>query len=105
MKARILMAVVTITALLTAPFSYAADDKIGIFETVYASDVSFDETVEALDAAFATSGLLLHATHDVRLPDDTHRARVYVLTSPAYADAAKNESPRTASAAWGRSAT
>ena len=98
MKARVLMAVVTITALLTAPFSYAADDKIGIFETVYASDVSFDETISALDAALATSGMLLHASHDVRLPDDKHRARVYVLTSPAYADAAKNESPRTASA-------
>ena len=98
MKARVLMAVVTITALLTAPFSYAADDRIGIFETVYVSDVSFDETAAALDAAFAASGLLLHATHDVRLPDDTHRARVYVLTSPAYADAAKNESPRTVSA-------
>ena len=98
MKARILMAVVTITALLTAPFSYAADDRIGIFETVHASDVSFDETVAALDFAFATSGLLLHASHDVRLPNDMHRARVYVLTSPAYADAAKNESPRTASA-------
>jgi uncharacterized protein (DUF302 family) len=98
MKARILMAVVTITALFTAPFSYAADDSIGIFETVYASDVSFDETVTALDTAFATSGLLLHATHDVRLPDDSHRARVYVLTSPAYADAAKNEPPRTVSA-------
>ena len=98
MKARILMAVVTITALFTAPFSYAADDDIGIFETVYASDVSFDETVAALDAAFATSGLLLHAAHDVRLPDDTHKARVYVLTSPTYADAAKDESARTVSA-------
>ena len=92
------MAVVTITALLTAPFSFAADERIGIFETVRASDVSFDETVAALDAALETSGLLLHATHDVRLPDDKHKARVYVITSPAYGDAAKNESPRTVSA-------
>jgi uncharacterized protein (DUF302 family) len=98
MKARILMAVVTITALFTAPFSYAADDSIGIFETVYASDVSFDETVAALDAALASSGLLLHASHDVRLPGDKHKARVYVLTSPTYGDAAKDESPRTVSA-------
>ena len=98
MKARLLMAVVTITALFTAPFSYAADDRIGIFETVFASDVSFVETAAALDAAFATSGLLLHASHDVRLPDDAHKARVYVLTSLAYADAAKNEPPRTLSA-------
>lgn len=98
MKARILMAVVTMTALLTAPFSYAAVDDIGIFETVYVSDVSFDETASALDAAFATSKLELHATHEVRLPDDLHRARIYVLTSPAYAAAAKDESPRTVSA-------
>ena len=98
MKARLFLAVVTITALVSAPFSYAADDKIGIFETVYASDVSFDETTAALDAAFAASELELHATHDVRLPDDTHRARVYVLTSPAYADAAKSEAPNTISA-------
>ena len=44
MKARIYMAVITIAALLTAPLSYAASKKIGIFETVYASDVSFEET-------------------------------------------------------------
>ena len=98
MKARLFLAVVTITALVSAPFSYAADDTIGIFETVYASDVSFDETTAALDAAFASSGLELHATHDVRLPDDTHRARVYVLTSPTYAKAAESEAPNTISA-------
>jgi hypothetical protein len=40
----------------------------------------------------------LHATHDVRVPEDKHRARVYVLTSPAYADAAKAEAARTISA-------
>ena len=98
MKARQFLAVVTIAALVSAPFSYAADDRTGIFETVYASDVSFDETTAALDAAFASSDLLLHAQHDVRLPDDTHRARVYVLTSPVYAEAASNEAPNTISA-------
>ncbi len=98
MKARVLMAVITIAALVTAPFSFAADDEIGIFEKIYASEVSFDETTAAVDAAFATSGLMLHATHDVRLPDDSHQARVYVLTSPTYADAAKDESPHTISA-------
>ena len=98
MKARMWMAVVTITALLSAPFSFAANDKIGIFETVYVSAVSFDETVAAMDAAFANSGLLLHASHDVRVPEDAHKARVYAVTSPYYADAAKDESPRTVSA-------
>jgi len=98
MKARIFMAVITIAALVSAPFSFAADDEIGIFEALHASSVSFDETTAALDAALASSGLVLHATHDVRVPEDKHRARVYVLTSPAYAEAASEESARTISA-------
>jgi len=98
MKARVLMAVITIAALVSAPFSFAADDDIGIFETIHASSVSFDETTAAVDAAFASSGLVLHATHDVRVPEDKHRARVYVVTSPTYAGAAKAESVRTVSA-------
>ena len=98
MKARLWMAVIMIAALISAPLSFAADEKIGIFEAIHVSTVSFDETTAAVEAAFATSGLVLHATHDVRVPEDKHRARVYVLTSPAYADAAKDESARTISA-------
>ncbi len=98
MKARVWMAVVTMAALVSAPLSFAANVKIGIFEAIHASSASFDETTAAIDAAFATSELMLHATHDVRLPDDLHKARVYVLTSPTYADAAKDEPARTASA-------
>jgi len=98
MKARVWMAVITIAALLSAPFSFAADEKIGIFEVIYASSVSFEETTSALDEALASSGLVLHAAQDVRVPEDKHQARVYVLTSPTYADAAKGESPRTISA-------
>jgi Skp family chaperone for outer membrane proteins len=97
MKARFPVAVIAIAALLAAPFSFAAD-KFGIFETIHASNVSFEETTAALDAAFASSALTLHATHDVRLPDESYKARVYVLTSSAYQDAAQDESPRTASA-------
>lgn len=98
MKARIRMAVITIAALISAPFSFAADDETGIFETIHASSVSFDETTAAVDAAFASSGLVLHASHDVRVPDEKHRAKVYVMTSPTYAEAAKAESARTVSA-------
>ncbi len=98
MKARICMAVVTIAALLSAPFSFAADDEIGIFELVHASSVSFEETNGALETALADSPLVLHATHDVRVPEDRHRARVYVLTSPTYAAAAAGEPARTISA-------
>jgi len=96
--ARIWMAVITIAALVSAPFSFAADKKIGIFETIHESSVSFEETTSAVDAALASSGLVLHATQDIRVPESKHQARVYVLTSPAYANAAKDESPRTVSA-------
>ena len=96
--ARLWMAVITIAALLVAPFSFAADEKIGIFETIHASSLSFENTTIALDAALAMSGLVLHAAHDVRVPENKHQARVYVLTSPSYADAAKDESARTISA-------
>jgi len=92
------MAVVTIAALLAAPFSFAADDKYGIFELIRVSNVSFDETTAALDAALASSGLTLQAALDVRVPDNMHKARVYVVTSPGYRDAAKEEAPRTVSA-------
>ena len=98
MKARLWMAVITIAALFSAPFSFAADDNLGIFEAIHVSSVSFDETTAAVEAALVTSGLVLHAKHDVRVPEDKHRARVYVLTSPAYADAAKAEAARTNSA-------
>ena len=98
MKARLWMAVIMIAALISAPLSFAADEKIGIFEAIHVSTLPFDETTAAIDAAFAASGLVLHATHDVRVPEDKHRARIYVMTSPAYADIAKKESARTISA-------
>ena len=97
MKARVWMAVITIAALISAPLSHAAE-KFGIYENVHVSSVSFDETVAAIDAAFAGSALMLQGTHDVRVPEDRHRARVYVLTSPAYAAAAADEPARTVSA-------
>lgn len=98
MMARLWMAVATIAALLAAPFSFAADDEIGIYELILESSVSFDETTAALDAAFAASEMQLHATHDVRVPENRQQARVYVFTSPRYLEAAKAESPRTISA-------
>jgi hypothetical protein len=58
----------------------------------------FFETYTALEEAIAGSELQLQATHNVRVPGDEHKARLYVLTSPAFVDAAAAESPRTASA-------
>ena len=98
MKARVWMAVVTIAALISAPLSLAANEKVGIFETLLESSQSFAETTQALEAAIDASALQLHASHDVRVPDGAHQARVYVLTSPAYAEAAAAESARTISA-------
>jgi hypothetical protein len=88
---------IVLVALIWAPPSFA-DDEIGIFETILESSVSFYETNTALADAIAGSELLLQATHDVRVPGDKHKARLYVLTSPAFIDAAAAESPRTASA-------
>ncbi len=82
-----------------APAALAAE-SIGIFETLHESSVSFSETTDAIESALAGSktGLVLHASHVVRVPDDMHKAKLYVLTSPAYAEAAAEESPRTVSA-------
>ena len=98
MKARVWMAVITIAALISAPLSHAADDKIGIFETLLESSVSFSETTDALESALDQSELLLHGSQDVRVPEGKHQAKVYVLTSPTYAAAAASESANTVSA-------
>jgi hypothetical protein len=75
-----------------------ADEDIGIFETVLQSSVSFSDTNQALEQAIAASDLQLHASHVVRVPDSKHEAKVYVLTSPAFVEAAASESARTISA-------
>lgn len=69
----------------------AADDEIGIFETIHSSTVSFEETATAVESGLRASGLTLHAIHDVRVPDDAQQARVYVLTSPEYMATAAGE--------------
>jgi len=97
MKARVWMAVIMIAALVSAPLSYAAEE-IGIFENILESSQSFSETTAALESALADSTLQLHGSHDVRVPDDKHQARVYVLTSPDYSAAAAAESAHTISA-------
>jgi uncharacterized protein (DUF302 family) len=84
-------------AVLFALPSFAADE-IGIFETIYQSSVSFDDTSAAIEAAAAGSALQLHGSMDVRVPDDAQRAKVFVLTSPDYIESARAEEPRTISA-------
>ena len=80
-----------------APLSFA-DDEIGIFETILESSASFSDTNTALEQAIVGSQLQLHGTHVITVQGGKHQARLYVLTSPDFLDAAAGESPRTASA-------
>ena len=86
-----------IVALFWAPLLFA-DDDIGVFEMILESRESFFATTQALEQAIEGSELLLQGAHDIRVPGNKHKARLYVLTSPAFVDAASAESPRTASA-------
>jgi len=86
-----------VLSLLGAPLAQSAEE-FGIFETVLESSVSFSETTGALESALAASELLIHGSHVVRVPEGKHQAKIYVLTSPDYTEAAASESPRTISA-------
>jgi len=89
-------AVVAMAVLFALP-SYAAD-KIGIFETIHKSSLSFPETTKAVEAAFENSDLILHGSHVVRVPEGAHQAQVFMFTSPSFIEAARSEPPRTISA-------
>ena len=75
-----------------------ADGDIGIFETILESSQGFDDTVAAVEQALMASSLELHGSHTVRVPEGAHQAKVFVLTSPAYLEAAKDEPARSVSA-------
>lgn len=86
-----------VLSLLCAPLAQSAEE-FGIFETVLESFGSFTETTSALESALASSELLFHGSHVIRVPEGKHQAKIYVLTSPDYTEAAASESPRTISA-------
>ncbi len=75
-----------------------AAEEYGIFERVLEASGSFNDTTAALDKALTESKLVLHAKRDLVFNDKVQQARVYIVTSPAYMEAAKNESPDTISA-------
>jgi len=83
---------------LIAQLQAQAADEFGIFELIHKSSLPFEETVTAVEAALRDSTLKVHAVHEVRVPEQKHRASVIVLTSPDYMEAASGESPRTVSA-------
>jgi len=73
-------------------------DRIGVFVTIHESALSFADTTAAVEKALTSSSLVLHGSHVVGVADDKQQAKIYVLTSPTYLQAAKAESPRTISA-------
>jgi len=75
-----------------------AADEHGIFERLLTASGSFEETSAALEKSLGESKLTLHAKHDLKIPDGVQKARVYVLTSPAYLEAANGAPANTISA-------
>ncbi len=75
-----------------------AAEEYGIFERILEASGSFNDTTAALEKALAESKLTLHAKRDLTYTDKVQQARVYVITSPAYMEAAQGESPDTVSA-------
>lgn len=75
-----------------------AAEKYGIFERILDASGSFDQTTAALEKSLAASKLVLHAQENLAVPGNVQQARVYILTSPAYEDAAKDMAPNTVSA-------
>ncbi len=75
-----------------------AAEEYGIFERILEASGSFNDTTAALEKALAESKLTLQAKRDLTYTDKVQQARVYILTSPAYMEAAKDETPNTISA-------
>lgn len=75
-----------------------AAEEYGIFERILEASGSFNDTTAALEKALAESKLTLQAKRDLTFTDKVQQARVYILTSPTYMEAAKGESPDTISA-------
>ncbi len=75
-----------------------AAEKYGVFERVLDASGTFDQTTAALEKSLAGSKLVLHAQENLAVPDNIQQARVYILTSPAYEEAAKDMAPNTVSA-------
>lgn len=75
-----------------------AADEYGIFVRVLDASGSFEATTAALEKSLAESKLTLQAKEDLKVPDAAQKARVYILTSPTYLEAAKDMPPNTISA-------
>ena len=75
-----------------------AAEEYGIFERIVEPAGSFEEATAALEKSLSESKLTLHAKYDLKTPKDAQKARLYVLTSSAYLEAAKGAPADTLSA-------
>jgi hypothetical protein len=88
----------TLVAFLLGFGNAFAAEEYGIFERILDASGSFADTTAALEKAIGESKFTLQAKHDLTYTDKVQQVRVYVLTSPAYMEAAKDEAPNTISA-------
>ncbi len=75
-----------------------ASEKYGVFERILEASGTFAQTTQALEKSIAASHLVLHATDNIAVPHNIQQARVYILTSPTYENAAASMPPNTISA-------
>ena len=85
-------------ATVMGPGQASAAEEFGIFERILEASGSFQETTTALEKALTESKFTLHAKRDLTYTDKQQEARIYVLTSSPYMEAAKDEALNTVSA-------
>ncbi len=66
----------------------AKNNAIGVFQKVLVADDDFATATAALEKSIAGSNLDLLGQLDISVPDDAQRCRTYVLSSPAFNEAA-----------------
>ncbi len=78
---------IAVLSLVLASSAMAAE-KYGSFQKVLEADGDFAETTAALEQSIANSNLELLGKLDISVPNNAQKARSYVLTSPAFNQAA-----------------
>jgi hypothetical protein len=70
----------------------AKSQEIGVFQKVLEADDDFAEATAELEKSIANSSLELLGKMDIDVPDNVQKCRTYILTSPAFNEAAMNNS-------------
>ncbi len=82
--------------LVFASTAMAKSVKVGVFQKILEADDDFAEATAALEQSIAKSNLELLGKMDIAVPDNAQKARTYVLTSPAFNQAALGNMPADA---------